>query len=73
MTCKKCESDKINVQMVVKTSKKGRGICKSLLWLILAMFTCGLILIIPLLTKSKIKSKKQKYAVCQNCGYSWKA
>ncbi len=36
------------------------------------MGTVGLILIIPLLTNSKTKSKTHTEAVCQNCGHRWK-
>lgn len=38
----------------------------SLIWIILAVCTCGLILLIPLLTKKGSKTKS--VIVCQNCG-----
>lgn len=68
MNCPKCKSDNVNVQMVVEQKKRGcLGAC---LWVLLAICTCGLILLIPLLTKKG--SKKSKVAVCQNCGHTWK-
>ncbi len=69
LICKKCGSNNINVQMVAEQKK--RGILMSILWIIAAICTFGIILLIPLLTKKGSKTKK--YVVCQNCGYSWKA
>ncbi len=72
MICKKCGSDKVTVQAVTKVKSKNRGCIGWCLWITLAIFTFGLILIIPLLTNSKTKSKTHMAAVCQNCGNSWK-
>jgi len=41
-------------------------------WILLAICTLGLILIIPLLTNSKTKSRTHSVAVCQNCGKRWR-
>lgn len=69
MNCPKCGSNNVSVQAVNEV--KGRGCLGSAIWILLAIFTCGLILLIPLLTKSKGKTKT--YAICQNCGHRWKA
>ena len=68
MKCKKCGSENVVVQAVNEV--KGRGILGSLIWLFLAFCTIGLILIIPMLTKSKGKTKT--FAICQNCGHRWR-
>lgn len=71
MTCPKCGSEDVNVQIVTKVKTKHRGCIGWCLWILLAICTFGLILIIPALTNSKTKSKEKKVAVCQNCGHSW--
>lgn len=68
MVCKKCKSNNVSVQVVAEQKK--RGCFGALMWITFAIFTCGLVLLIPLLTKKG--SKKRKYAVCNNCGHSWK-
>lgn len=62
--CKYCKSSNVNVQAVEKQKK--RGILMSIVWIILAFCTCGLILLIPLLTKKGSKTKS--VIVCQDCG-----
>lgn len=69
MVCPKCGSE--HIQAIAKTSGKikKRGLMGSLMWLLLAICTCGLILIIPLLSggsKGKIKTKTG--FVCMDCG-----
>lgn len=67
MNCPKCGSNNITVQAVAEQKKRG---CLSVfLWILLAICTCGLVLIIPLLLRKGSKTKN--YAVCQNCGYKW--
>lgn len=67
MKCKKCGTEmQIIPNNVIKT--KHRGLIGWLFWLILAICTCGLILIIPLLTNTKIKGKTYNYLYCPNCG-----
>jgi hypothetical protein len=39
---------------------------------LLVLCTFGLLIIIPLMTNSKTKSKTHTEAVCQNCGHRWK-
>lgn len=68
MQCPKCGSINVNVQAVAEQKK--RGCFMSLLWILLAICTLGLIIWIPLLTKKGSKTKT--YAVCQQCGHRWK-
>lgn len=72
MTCKNCGSNNVNVQAVTKVKTKRRGCLGWFFWILLAVCTLGLIIIIPLLTNSKTKSKTHSEAVCQNCGNRWK-
>ena len=67
MTCPNCGSTHIIVQAVAEQKK--RGCLMSCLWILLAICTCGLILLIPLLTRKG--SKTRTYAVCQDCGCRW--
>ncbi len=72
LRCKKCGGTNVVVQIVEKVQTKRRGCIAWMLWILLAICTLGLILIIPLITNSKTRSKTVKMAVCQDCGYSWK-
>lgn len=71
MKCPKCGSENISVQAVTEVKTKRRGCLAWSLWILLAICTLGLILIIPALTNSKVKSKTKKQAICQDCGKSW--
>jgi len=71
MQCPKCNSTNVTVQPVTTVKTKHRGCLGWAFWILLAICTFGIILIIPLLTNSKIKSKTKIMAVCQNCGNSW--
>lgn len=68
MTCPNCGSTHIIVQAVAEQKK--RGCLMSCLWILLAICTFGLILLIPLLTRKGSKTKT--YAICQNCGHKWR-
>lgn len=72
MICRKCSSDRVVVQAVIETKIKHRGCIGWFFWILLACCTLGLIIIIPLITNSKIKSKTHAEAYCQNCGYHWR-
>lgn len=78
--CKKCGSNKVDIQMVERTQIKRKK--KTLLywiafgWLIEIML--WFFLTVPKLifelfkpSRYKVKTKLEKIAVCQNCGYSW--
>lgn len=64
LTCRHCSSTNVVAQAVEK--KKKRGIIMSLVWIILALCTCGLALLIPILTRKGSKTKS--VIVCQDCG-----
>lgn len=70
--CKKCGSTNVVVQAVTEVKTKHRGCLGWTLWILLAICTFGLILIIPLITNSKTKSKTHSEAVCQSCGNRWR-
>jgi len=64
LECKYCGSSNVRVQVVEKIKK--RGIIASMIWLILAICTFGLLIWIPLLTRKGSKTKS--VIVCQDCG-----
>lgn len=71
MVCPRCGSNNVAIYPVTKTHIKNRGCLGWLCWVILAACTCGLILIIPAMTNSKVKSKTKTEACCQHCGKRW--
>lgn len=76
MTCPKCGSEHVTVQAITetKTKTKYRGCLSWAMWILLAVLTCGLILIIPAVTNSRTKTKNKTHteAVCQCCGHRWR-
>ena len=68
IVCPNCRSDKVSVQVVERQKK--RGCFAAMMWILLAICTCGLILLVPLIARKG--SKTVTYAVCHNCGYRWK-
>lgn len=76
MKCARCGSQNVYVQAVTETKvkTKHRGCIGWFFWILLALCTFGLILIIPAITNSKTKSKNKTHseAVCQNCGNRWR-
>lgn len=68
LVCPKCGSRNVTAQVVEKQKK--RGCFASIMWILLAICTGGLLLLIPLLTRKG--SKTLTFAVCQNCGHKWK-
>lgn len=68
MICPNCGSDNVTVQAVAE--QKRRSCLGACAWIFLAICTCGLVLLIPLLTRKGSKTKS--YAICQNCGYQWR-
>jgi len=71
MTCPRCRSVSVRIENEVTTKIKHRGCLAWILWIILACCTLGLIIIIPLITNSKIKTKKRTVCICQDCGKKW--
>lgn len=72
MVCPKCHGENVKVDTVADVKTKHRSCLGWCMWILLALLTCGLILIIPLLTNSKTKTKMKTIATCQDCGHSWK-
>ncbi len=76
MKCPRCGCCDVTVQAVseTETKTKHRGCLGWAMWILLAVLTCGLILIIPALTNSKTKTKTKTHteAVCQQCGNRWR-
>jgi DNA-directed RNA polymerase subunit RPC12/RpoP len=71
LRCPRCGGDNVFVQADTETTTKHRGCLAWALWILLAIVTIGLIIIIPLITNSKTKSKTKTQAVCQTCGQRW--
>ena len=72
MICPRCNSNNVKVEIVTDVKTKRRGCIGWFFWILLAIITIGLIIIIPLITNSKTKTKHWTEAVCQNCGYTWR-
>lgn len=71
MKCKKCGSERIQMVAETKGKTKHRGCLGWFLWILLAICTFGLILIIPLITNSKTKITTKTKAICMDCGKEW--
>lgn len=69
MKCPKCGSENVRIDVLMDVRSYHRGCLGWLMWLFLTVFTGGLILIIPLLTNSKIRTKEKKVGICQDCGF----
>lgn len=72
MKCPKCGCENVVVTNETNIKTKHRGCLGWMMWILLAMCTCGLTLIIPLITNSKTKSKNVTVAICQGCGHKWR-
>lgn len=78
MTCPKCGSENVSVQMVTEVKeKRKKGV---LYWLLVGWWwepLAWLFLTLPKLIialfgrKKKVVSKTRKMAVCQSCGHTW--
>lgn len=80
MTCKKCGSQNVTVQMTneVKLVNKHHGV---LWWLLIGWYWVPIkwiFLTVPALLakifipkRQKAKNIEKKICLCQNCGYSW--
>lgn len=71
--CPKCGSNNVTFQLVQEQKKRGffKFIFHLIIKFILLIFNLILWLISLLIPKAR-KTKTSKYAICQNCGYSWK-
>lgn len=76
ITCPSCGSDNISIQFEEigsKTTKKKNSIVRSAARGGAIMATGGLWALTPKHDgKEKTKNKLKKFAICQNCGKSWK-
>ena len=73
MKCIKCGSENVNVQLVNETKKRGFfGAILNLIIKIILLCVSFILWLISLILPIRRKKKTNKYAVCQNCGYSWK-
>lgn len=69
MTCPKCKSNNVRVEMNTYMKSQHR----SFLWNLFMIFiTAGIWLIWMFVRKRKEKRVTIKMAVCQDCGKSWK-
>lgn len=80
LTCPKCRSNNINVQMINETQlvKQKRGCVYWVLigwWLELFLWICltlpRLLIAIFMPKRQKVVNKQKKVMICQNCGHSW--
>jgi len=72
ITCPKCGSGNIFIQPITQIATRQRGCFAWTLWILLAICTIGLILIIiPAFTNSKTSYATRTQCVCQNCGHRW--
>jgi len=77
LKCKRCGSENVNIQVASEIKRKRKGIIYWFIigwWLEIIMWLLFTLpwLIIKIFKPKKYKSKMIKYAICQNCGYSWK-
>jgi len=79
MVCPKCKSENVSIQLM-NVQKKKNIIVRLILFIPKLIIFCvsfivWVIVMILSLVFPFLKSKKtvmRKYAVCQNCGYTWK-
>lgn len=70
--CEKCGSKNIDL-FDMKKANSARGASFWAFWVLLAIFSCGLaLLILPLFAGSPVKDEIYTLAVCKNCGHKWK-
>ncbi len=69
MRCPNCGSENIFVRHATRPVIRRRGCISWAFWILLAILTCGLILIIPAL--NRIKAEEYIEATCQDCGTWW--
>lgn len=69
MQCPYCGSENVLVQQVTRPVVEHRGCISWTFWILLALLTGGLVLIIPFL--NRIHAKNYLEATCQDCGTWW--
>ena len=82
MTCPKCESENVTVQVVSETQlkKKHHGLIYWLFFGWLVDMVLWLVLTLPMLIiaifkprRNKMKTKHKSMWLCHNCGHHWEA
>lgn len=68
MVCPRCGSDDIAVSTHQET--KSAGCFTMLFYILLALTILGLLIVIPLMLRSK--GKLVTICICRNCGYKWR-
>lgn len=72
--CPKCGSNNVTFQLVNEQKKRGCLASIIVFFIKLILFIVSIIIwLISLLIPKSSKTKTKKYAICQNCGYSWRA
>lgn len=73
VTCPKCGSNNVNFQLVQEQKRRGclTAIIVFIIKFILLLISFVIWLISLLIPKIR-RTKTTKYAICQNCGHSWK-
>lgn len=71
--CPKCGSNNVTIQLIQEQKKRGCLTSIMILLVKIVLFFINLIIwVISLLIPKGHKTKTNKYAVCQNCGHTWK-
>lgn len=69
--CPRCGGNHVIISSEQNLQVKNRGCFSWVIWILLAICTCGIILIIPLVTNTKVNSNSRRVFICQNCGNRW--
>lgn len=67
--CPRCRGHNVSHETVVESNSAGCFTC--IFYLILALTFWGLLIVIPLMLRSRTKTVT--YAVCQDCGHRWRS
>lgn len=71
--CPKCHSNNVTFQLIQEHKKRGLlAVLVTFCIKLILLFINIIIWLVSLLIPKGKKSKTSKYAICQNCGYSWK-
>lgn len=73
VVCPKCGSNNVTFQLVNEQKKRGCLVALIMIFIKLILFFISFVIwLVSLIIPKSRKSKTNKYAVCQNCGHSWK-
>lgn len=65
--CPRCKGENVEYQLISEPKKI--GIFTFLWYILLSLTVLGMLIVIPILLR---KNKSANYAVCKDCGYTWK-